>query len=48
MGEVPKEIRHRGDVQVVGGPENEGFGGSDHKSEVEVLRAEPDEGAAGR
>ena len=43
---VPVEIRHRGDVQVVGGPANEGFGGSEHRSEVEGLRAELDEGSS--
>ena len=44
---VPVEIRHQGDVQVVGGPANEGFDRSVHKSEVEGLRAELDEGSSG-
>ena len=48
VGAVPAEIRHRGDVQVVGGPANEGIGGSDRRSEVEGLRAELDEGVADR
>ena len=45
---VPAEIRRWGDVQVVGGPANERFGGPDRQSLGEGLRAGLDQSAAGR
>ena len=45
---VPTEIRRWGGVQVVGGPANEGFGGSERQSVGEGLRAKLDERAARR
>ena len=45
---VPAEIRRQGDVRVLGGPVNDGFGGSELQSMVEGLRVELDESAAGR
>ena len=47
VGTVPVEIQYWGDVQVVGGPADKGFSGSEHRSEVEGLRAELDEGSSG-
>ena len=45
---VPAEILRREDVQVVRWTGNEGFSGSERRSDVEGLRVELNEGAASR